>query len=282
MLTRAAILAALLFSASATRAQTPVEGVTVEALPRADDIRAQVHAYVRNAAVKPRGDTLLRWREAICPLVAGVPHEQGEYILARLTLIARTTGARLAGERCAPNFYIVVTDQPEALLKAWRKRDGALFGYQAPAKIGRFIGQDRPVRVWHNWEHGPADGSRPTEYDQRGTPTIGHPKDSRIVTNAVRAGWGVVAVVDSRRIEGVSVAQITDYIALTGLAELYPDADTGAAPTILRLFDGPAADAPASLSTWDQAFLAALYRSEQENLMQRSQIAARMLRDVAR
>lgn len=285
MLRTAAILAGLGLAATAAAAPppAPVEGVVVEALPKADAaVRDQVHAYVAGALARNREETLLRWREPLCPLVAGLPQEQGEYMLARLSLIARTAGARLAPEHCTPNFYVVVTGEPEALLKAWRKRDGNLFGRQAPAKVGRFLGQDRPVRVWHNWDYEPGDGSKPTEYSPTGAPTITHPKDSRIATSVVRGGWGVVAVVDAARLQGVSVAQLSDYVALTGLAELNPDAQVGAAPSILRLFDGPPGEAPASLSNWDQAFLAALYGSDQDYLKQRAQIASRMLKDVAR
>jgi hypothetical protein len=287
MLRTAAILAALGLAGAApppsVEPPTPVEGVEVEGRPKADAaIRDQVHAYVAGVLARNGEETLLRWREPLCPLVAGLPQDQGEYMLARITLIARNAGAKLAPRRCTPNFYVVVTGEPEALLKAWRKRDGALFGRQAPAKVGRFLGQDRPVRVWHNWDFAPADGSSPTEYSPTGAPTINHPKDSRLVTNAVRGAWGVVAVVDAARLQGMSVAQLSDYIALTGLAELNPDAQPGAAPSILRLFDGPPAEAPATLSPWDQAFLAALYGSEQDNLNQRAQIAGRMLRAVTR
>jgi hypothetical protein len=287
MLRTAASLATVLLASAAQAAPPPdttVEGVTVEARPKTDaEVRARAHAYVDTVAVRPdHGDTLIRWREPLCPLVGGLPQEQGEYMLQRLTLIARTSGVKLAPERCTPNFYVVFTGEPEALLKAWRKRDGNLFGYQAPAKVGRFLGTDRPVRVWHNWDYAPADGTRPTEYSPYGAPTIGHPKDSRIVTNVVRGAWGVVAVVDTGKVAGVSVVQLTDYIALAGLAQVNPDAHPAGADSIITLFDGSPAEAPPSLSAWDQAFLKALYGSEQENLMQRAQIAARMVGDVAR
>jgi hypothetical protein len=98
----------------------------------------------------------------------------------------------------------------------------------------------------------------------------------------VRGAWGVVAVVDVGKVSGVSVAQLSDYIALTGLAQVNPDAHPIGADSIITLFDGTPSEAPASLSAWDQAFLRALYASEQENLMQRAQIAARMVKDVSR
>lgn len=279
-------LLAVLALATGAAAQSPsktVEGLVVQAPPTAEAVHDQVHTYVRNVTVKPgTGETLVRWSAPICPLVAGLPRDQGEYILARITEIARTAGAGLGKPDCTPNFYVVVTAEPEALLRAWKKRDGArLFGQQAPAKVGRFIGQDRPVRVWHNWSYAPADGTSPIE-SQQGPPTFVVKKDSRLVANAVKNGWGVVAVVDATRLQGVSTGQLADYVALTGLAEIKPEPETGAAPTILHLFDGPPSDAPATLSTWDQSFLAALYGSDQEYLRQRSVIATRMIRDVSR
>jgi hypothetical protein len=60
----------------------------------------------------PRDESLRRWRDPICPLVAGLTRDEGEYLLQRLSQIARTVGAPLDKEHCArPNLVIFVTSK---------------------------------------------------------------------------------------------------------------------------------------------------------------------------
>jgi hypothetical protein len=55
--------------------------------------------------------------------VAGLNKQQGEFVLARLSEIAKTAGAPLGAETCKPNLYVIVTPDPELLLKQWWRRD---------------------------------------------------------------------------------------------------------------------------------------------------------------
>jgi len=57
-------------------------------------------------------------------------------------------------------------------------------------------------------------------------------------------------------------------------------ADTGTAPSILRLFDSRGETPPSELSSWDLAFLQALYQSDQNSRAQVVDIANRVARDV--
>jgi len=50
----------------------------------------------------------------------------------------------------------------------------------------------------------------------------------------------------------------------------------GDTPTVLRLFDQPAEQQPAGLTPWDEAFLSALYQTDQASRTQTSQIAVKM------
>jgi hypothetical protein len=62
------------------------------------------------------GESLARWQSPICPLVAGLPRDHGEFILQRVSQIAGDVGVPLATDHCRGNFYVVVTANPEALL----------------------------------------------------------------------------------------------------------------------------------------------------------------------
>src|SRR5580692_6471644 len=73
----------------------------------------------------------------------------------RISKIAAAAGAPLASEHCKPNLYIVFSANPDALLKAWNKRDVWMFGDepdQGGTKIRKFLNSNSPIRVWYNAE----------------------------------------------------------------------------------------------------------------------------------
>ena len=76
------------------------------------------------------------------------------------------------------------------------------------------------------------------------------------------------------------LGQLVDYAAMVGLADINLDADLGDVPSILRIFEEPAEARPAGLTHWDEAFLAALYHSDQATQTLRSQIAVKMSHDI--
>lgn len=92
------------------------ETVTIEA-QRRNELKRQISRFVSSVVVSYLHDSLARWDRPICPLVAGLPADRGEFLLARVSEIARASHAPLAGEHCRPNFYIVVAANPELLLR---------------------------------------------------------------------------------------------------------------------------------------------------------------------
>lgn len=71
------------------------------------------------------------------------------------------------------------------------------------------------------------------------------------------------------------------FTAMVGLAKIRTDAKVGDGPTILRLFTD-SGNAPAlGLSTWDRAYLKALYHTK-DDTMQLSEIKISVIKDVAR
>ena len=104
-------------------------------------------------------ESLARWNKPICPLVAGIPREQGEFILQHLSQAARAAGAPLAARKCKPNFHVVIVSEPDELLDLWRKRAPRLFGGESPTKVRRVLSKPRPVRVWYNLRADCAEGA---------------------------------------------------------------------------------------------------------------------------
>ncbi|HUI61835.1 MAG TPA: hypothetical protein VLX90_16530 [Steroidobacteraceae bacterium] len=257
-----------------------LETVTVEA-ERAK-LQNQIRAFVGAIAVAPFDDSIKRWRAPICPLVAGLTRDHGEFILGSVSRIARAAGAPLAPEKCRGNLYVIVTAAPEDLLKAWGDRDVDLFGDAGMHQIRKFISTAGAVRVWYNARLEAADGSPLGEFGgvSGGIPENTHARGFRLAFDDVRDLTSVMVIVDSRRARGVNFNQLAGYVAMVGLAQIRPDADVGATPTILKLFTA-VANAPADgLSTWDEAYLKALYHTDQADKMQLAEIRTSMLRDI--
>jgi hypothetical protein len=280
--------------ATAPETKSSLSTITVEG--RREAVERQVKSFVSAIAVAPIGESLARWRAPICPLVAGLPRDHGEFILNRFSQIAQAAGAPLAPEHCRGNFYVVVTADPSGLLNAWSKRETRMFGDAGLLKIRAFINATSPIRVWYNADLDAADGL-PLSADSpamsvTGTTTgsqsafAGIPNNTRalgfrLAHDEVRDLSSVVVLVDSRSARGISFGQLADYVAIAGLAQIRLDANIGTAPTILHLFTASASSASPGLSPWDEAFLKALYHTEQSDKMQLSEIKLSILHDVA-
>ena len=94
---------------------------------------------------------LARWQVPVCPLVTGLPAQEGEFILGRVSEIARNAEVPLAAEHCTPNLYVFVSSEPEALLRALERRNRPFtFADAPPSLIDAFVDAARPVRVWYH------------------------------------------------------------------------------------------------------------------------------------
>ena len=87
-------------------ADTPAVTVTA---PREEQLKHEVDTFVSSAITRPYGDdSLLRWDHPVCPLVAGLSRQSGEFVLLRLSQIARSAHAPLGSETCKPNLFVIV------------------------------------------------------------------------------------------------------------------------------------------------------------------------------
>jgi hypothetical protein len=245
-------------------------------------IERNVRNFVNAIAVKPGDESLARWQAQIplCPLVAGMPNSDGEYVLSRISKIATAAGAPLAPAHCKGNFYIIVTSDPEGMLKAWMKRDVRMFGDetdQGSTKIREFSAAS-PVRVWYNTDFYNADGT--PLGNNADTRTNLSARATRIEFNNYRALSSVIAIVDARRMKDVSFGQVAAYVGMVGLVQIRPAANVTETPSILNLFAG-AGKAPPGLTTWDESFLKAVYGTRITDRSQLADIKTAMVQDVA-
>jgi len=274
----------------------PLDTVTVEGKRERKEVEREVNEFVFAVTVRSLHDSLSRWNTPVCPLVAGLPKDQGEFVLARLSQIATSAKVPLAGEHCNANFYIVVTSQPEELVKKWQSRDRRMFDTRnGMGHLRRFTDTPRAVRVWYNVGFASPDGKPITSDSLAGAlvgssfgmnlqmaniPTNSVSMATRLSYPAVRSLSSVIVVVDANRLPGLTFAQLADYVGMVGLAEVNQDAEVGPVPTILRLFR-TIPDPPPGLSAWDQAFLSSLYGVDQASVLEQPMMKRSMVSTLA-
>jgi len=267
--------------------------VTIEA--RRQAVEKRVYTFVGKLTHSSRfsDESVPRWTQPLCFLVAGLPRDHGQFVVARLSQVATSVGARLRKVGCSrysANFYVVFTPNPAETLKYLQRRPALLFHDDArPQQIQRFLSPPKSevIRVWHNAEMVGRDG---VPLDSGFAPCASMPgtlvncdtAGSRVTLSAVQAFTQTVVVIDSTRLQGIQLGQLSDYIAMAGLVDVDIDANLGDAPSILRLFTDPPNERPQGLTEWDRAFLSALYHTDQRSPLQRGQIAAKTVDEIAR
>ena len=274
---------------AATAAMPPVsksemlEEVTVRA--KRLNLAPIVRNFVNQIALLANGEGLARWDTPMCPTVIGLPQQEDEFILGRISEIARAAGVRMAGESCGPNLFVVVTPDPKGLLEGWNDHNdlrlgifnGATWRYDpngAPQSVVEpFINTPRAARVWY------FTGASDT-WGQLAV--AAGPKDnSHIQLNIVYGFFRVFVIVDQARLNGLTIGQFADYVSMVGLTQIKPAAHLGDSPTILKLFDAEPQAAPAGMTDWDQAFLKSVYATDQQLKTQRAVMAKEMVRDIS-
>ena len=228
---------------------------------------------------------MARWRDPICPQVAGLPHNDGQFVFDRLSDDLESTGIPLGQTGCHPNFLIFATVAPEATLKAWWHHDFNLNGGQTG--FTHFIGTPRPVRIWYNARLMSGDGTpiNHSGLDPSGTfqgiESIRTSDIAHIEFSSIPDLKSVIVVIDLERVAGLDWRQVTDYIAMAGVTEVNLDANMDGAPTIMSLFSTSGDARPQSLSDWDRSFIRELYLTNTVYRHQRVLIAKGMFNDVA-
>lgn len=259
---------------------SPLPEVSVET--QRQELTKRVAAFVQVLTKNPGfGDqqSLVRWNAPLCVQALGFGEKDGETVVARLGQVALAAGVQLERRPCRANFVIIASTEPDRVLAAWYARDNQLFGDTPLAQIADFLNGSKapPIRVWRNIDRGRVATTRFGHF----VPSNTNAESSAFVRNAILGFHSVFAVIDTGRTGNLKLNQVSDYVAMTGLSNVDPAADFGAAPSILQIFSSPA-EAPPALTDWDAAFLRALYQSDQTSRSQRSEIADRMIRELSR
>lgn len=269
-------------------AKPKLRKVTIQSGP---ELQRQVDQFVTAEVFQLPGEPIMRWDTPVCPFVQGLPVQFNDFVQGRIAQLAASAHVAVAGKECEPNLYVFATPNPDRLVAMLLQQKPRMFASRSGMGGGaNFVHSQRPVRVWYDTEShcrhvtaslplspkGPGPGSRIDDMSDN----ICSDADTRLSYAATNSISFAYVVVDMNRVKEITTRQLADYVAMIGLAHLRPDADAGAAPTILRLFQDPKHPLPGA-SAWDQALLHSLYTTEQSSAAQVSDMEADVMREVA-
>jgi hypothetical protein len=247
------------------------------------------------AARSARENQFARWDRTICPSVVGFPVSYAQPLIDQIARRAFDVGLDVDKPGCAANILIIVSKDPDGVARAlndnYRSRLG-MHDYAAKTAgrnaLKRFVGSDAAVRWWNvNVTAAAGSGVAPRGGQAMGTeaPVIRTTGPTLLRRNTQQAAAMSFIIVDSRRLDRMNLSTLADYLAMASLAQIDPEADTSAYPSILNLFDEKrdANSKPSSLTEWDLAYLKGLYGAQRDavsDTAQAGEIARSMKKDL--
>lgn len=261
-------------AASSADTQAPVRLEDVEVVGR--PLESLIRSFVDEVAAPSSGRGVARWRNRLCVGTANLRPEAAQYVVDRVSTVAKDLGLAPEGPGCKPHVIIIATSDGDAVarhLVEERARAFQLGGSgmdRGSAALRDFLETPRPVRWWQlSMPTNSANGQMATRvpgycadacietYEH--APLLDISAASRISTQIVDDIFRAIVIVDVDKLENVSLTQLADYIAMVTLAQIKPSADTAGYASILNLFEVPgSAD---GLTEWDKAYLTGLYKT---------------------
>jgi hypothetical protein len=270
--------------------QTPVAQRSTqlgEVVVEGRQLEAMIRNFVTDVSQPANNRGLARWNGPVCVGAVNLRSEVGQYVIDRISDVARELEVEAGEPGCRPNVLIVAAVDGAGLASALvedrpRNFDLRHNGTDAGSRAFRnFRTGDQPVRWWQismpiDSETGARAVRLPGDLDASGQPTA--PRihvfaASRLRTQIRDDLVRSIIIVDVDRLGGASLVQLADYLALVALAQVDAEAETAPYPTILNLFADPAS-APAGLTDWDRSYLTALYEHDQLRINRNSQVRA--------
>jgi len=259
------------------RSSTQLQDVVVEGR----QLEALVRSFVNDVSQPANNRGLARWNRPICVGAVNLRNDVGQYVVDRISDLARELEVEAGEPGCRPNILIVAAVDGAALATALvedrpRNFDLRHNGTDAGTRAFRnFRTGDQPVRWWQismpiNSDNGERAVRLPGD-DQ--PPRIRVFSASRLRTQIRDDMVRSIIIVDVDRLGGASLVQLADYLALVALAQVDAESDTSDYPTILNLFEDPAT-APEGLTDWDRSYLTALSEHDQLRINRNSQVRA--------
>jgi hypothetical protein len=209
-----------------------VEGRQLEAL---------IRNFVTDVSQPANNRGLARWNRPVCVGAVNLRNEVGQYVIDRISDVARELEVEAGEPGCRPNVLIVAAVDGAGLASALvedrpRNFDLRHNGTDAGTRAFRnFRTGDQPVRWWQiSMPIDSETGTRAVRLPGDISPSTGGPvaptinvfAASRLRTQIRDDMVRSIIIVDVDRLGGASLVQLADYLALVVLAQVDAEADT--------------------------------------------------------
>lgn len=240
-------------------------------------------------------DQYARWKKPICPHVYGLTPASGFFIEHRIKEIAQRIGAPVdMRDSCIANIGIVFTTNPQATLDSIARA-------QIELVLGGRLKVTQPVQAWYvdfkTDYHGTETMDLPWEDMNPEIPvTIGPPASAadldapKVAANVSRLHTGLTSalgtatiLVDSGKVQGLTLGALGDYLAVLSLTQSQANGTCVDRPSILNLMATGCdpANRAAALDDVDIALMTALYSvPDSPERLQKQRIIAAMRRSL--
>lgn len=229
--------------------------------------KAVLRSFVEALTQSGPTDQIARWKDVICPAVIGIDPAQAEFVAQRIIETGRSVGLRPGRSSCLTTMAIIVTTDPAGFTNELAREYPVTLRTDGSARLKAFLADTSAVR-WLSVTN------------ECGEACV--LPNSRLTKATKPAFQAMIVIVDARAIVGVSLGELSDYVALVALSN--PPANARAAPrSILSMFGRPrVSGVPYALTDYDRAFLAGLYGVALDSgaQAQRSSIASRMRKEL--
>jgi len=289
-------------------AQTPTENVTVMGS------RRMYHDFSRAFATPTKmTGKIARWERHICPQVVGQNPHYAAFIVQHLKYVALAAGAPVNTDAsCAPNIDIVFTTTPQDLLDTVSENNQHYLGYFSSVAQKKALAiVTRPIQAWYATESTDLRGRRRLDTGRSivGGTTVqnlngmtgtfdsltGQAGDNmglsagnaltdmapffhvtgNHINDGVHTGFNhVLIVIDSTKLAGQDIVPLADYISMLALSQINAPDACQALPSIVNRMAPGCDHTTEALTTFDLAYLQALYRmtADRNLTAQRSEI----------
>lgn len=250
-------------------------------------LESRVRDFIDEVGAPPQRRGLAKWQRRVCVGVVNVRAEVAQPLIDHISRVAEGLGVATGDPGCRPNVIVTFTVDAPALATAMVAENRPLFRAtgtgmdRGGVALQAFQDTQSAVRWWHlSIPTVGLTGKRAVrmagDEEPIYVPGEGLVNRGRPITDLLDRA---IIIVDVDKIEGATLEQLGDYLALVALAQVDPDSDTRMYDTVLNLFNAPAR--VEGLTDWDMSYLTALYTGPRERITTSEQQRG-MLRSLRR
>jgi hypothetical protein len=227
--------------------------------------------YVRQMTAPGDRGQLARWNRAVCIRVINLDPPMAKAIESRIADIGRQAGVEIASKPCKANILVIATTEPDGAVKQVRDNYPTLFRFRdngdRPDADYQDLLKPLPVRWINGTETLGADGA---PMSSNSAAALGFAVDG-VPVNDVQTPTSIdsstredivlsIAIIDANKLQGISTAQLADYLAMVVLGHPRFGAPFKGATIMAMFADRDAGTAiPDALTSMDRSLLKNLY-----------------------